>query len=153
MTITARDIQLKQFKIRFRGFDVQEVDFFLDQLAEELTNLEIQNERLRERLRNAEKEIESLKEKDEKLKNEFHEINKHYQELKEESGNASRLVISEAIKEADSIIADAKNRAGDFEKQICEMMDQREQIREYARKIVALGKSMLHKDDGTVSED
>ena len=34
MKITPLDIQQQQFKTRFRGFDIREVDAFLEQMAE-----------------------------------------------------------------------------------------------------------------------
>ena len=34
MNITPLDIQQQKFKTRFRGFDIQEVDVFLDQMAD-----------------------------------------------------------------------------------------------------------------------
>ncbi len=39
MKMTPMEIQQKQFRIRFRGFDVQEVDDFLEHLADEIKTL------------------------------------------------------------------------------------------------------------------
>ena len=47
MKISPLDIQQQQFKTRFRGFDIHEVDTFLDQMAEVFESLlaEIREER------------------------------------------------------------------------------------------------------------
>jgi len=40
MKITPLDIQQQQFKTRFRGFDIREVDAFLEQIAETFEGLQ-----------------------------------------------------------------------------------------------------------------
>ena len=40
MNITSLDIQQRQFKVRFRGFDVREVDTFLEQMADAFESLQ-----------------------------------------------------------------------------------------------------------------
>ena len=42
MTITPQDIQSKQFHVRMRGFDVDEVDKFLEKVAEEMEDDELE---------------------------------------------------------------------------------------------------------------
>ena len=54
MKMTPIDIQQHQFRVKFRGFDVQEVDTFLDQMADAFGVLMDEQERLRE-------EVDSLK--------------------------------------------------------------------------------------------
>ncbi len=44
--VTPLDIQQHQFSVRFRGFDIQEVDEFLEQIAHTLEALYDENERL-----------------------------------------------------------------------------------------------------------
>ena len=46
--ITPLDIQQHQFSVRFRGFDIQEVDEFLEQIANTLEALYDENERISE---------------------------------------------------------------------------------------------------------
>ena len=46
VNLTPLDIQQQRFKTRFRGFDIQEVDFFLDQMADAFESLLKQNENL-----------------------------------------------------------------------------------------------------------
>ena len=152
MTITARDIQLKQFKVKFRGFDVQEVDFFLDQLAEAFTNLEIENGRLADSLKNSRHEIDELKARDDKLKKAYQELKKNFVSLKDEaqsasSQNTSRMIITEAQREAEKILAEARSRVERLNDDIHDLMMQKELVDEHIRKAVELGTIILKKSD------
>jgi cell division initiation protein len=48
MKITPLDIQQQQFRVKFRGFDMVEVDNFLDQVANEFEELLRENNRVKE---------------------------------------------------------------------------------------------------------
>ncbi|MBE9546099.1 MAG: DivIVA domain-containing protein [Proteobacteria bacterium] len=63
MKITAEDIHNQQFKIKFRGFDIREVDFFLEVVAAEFEELARQNVLLREKLSKSGALADQLKEK------------------------------------------------------------------------------------------
>lgn len=158
MTITARDIQLKQFKVRFRGFDAQEVDYFLDQLAEAFTNLEIQNAKLSDSLKNAKTEIEELRSREDKLKKAYQELKKNVVSLKDEaqnqptpSQNASRMIITEAQREAERILTEARSKVEKLDDDIHDLMKQKELIDEHIRKIVDMGSALLKKNDSEKS--
>jgi len=60
MSLTPQDIQQQKFKTRFRGFDMNEVDGFLNQVAENFLALMEENARLNERLSDVEKQSEQL---------------------------------------------------------------------------------------------
>ena len=50
MKLTALDIQQQQFRTRFRGFDIREVDAFLDLTADSFAQLLAENDSLRGRI-------------------------------------------------------------------------------------------------------
>ena len=50
MALTPEDIQSKTFKEKYKGYDVDEVDEFLDELTERLSDLLAENSRLNERI-------------------------------------------------------------------------------------------------------
>ena len=60
MKVTPLDIQQQQFKTRFRGFDIREVDTFLEQMAETVENLQRENQNLGDEVRRLELEIQGL---------------------------------------------------------------------------------------------
>ena len=61
MKITPLDINNQKFRTRFRGFDVREVDDFLQAAAGELELQLRENLRLKERITELESQVERLK--------------------------------------------------------------------------------------------
>ncbi len=59
MQITHQDILDKEFRVKFRGFDMAEVDTFLEELAEFFFKLTEENSLLREKVSALQEEIES----------------------------------------------------------------------------------------------
>lgn len=68
MSLTAEDIQTQQFHVRFRGFDVEEVDAFLERVAENFVLINDDKRELKERIEKLEMQI-----------NEFHSQEKTFQ--------------------------------------------------------------------------
>ena len=56
MKLTPFEIQQQQFKKRFRGFDVREVETFLEQMADAFESLQRENESLCEEINKLEHE-------------------------------------------------------------------------------------------------
>ena len=50
MSITALDIQQQGFEHSLRGYDVEQVDVFLERVAQEVDGLVTENEQLKEQL-------------------------------------------------------------------------------------------------------
>ena len=61
MAITVNDIREKEFKTEMRGYSRDEVDDFLDELAEQTEELAVENERLEGEATKAAEEIKTLK--------------------------------------------------------------------------------------------
>ena len=53
MSITALDIQQQGFEHSLRGYDVEQVDVFLERVAQEVDALVTENEQLKEQLESA----------------------------------------------------------------------------------------------------
>lgn len=68
MSLSAEDIQTQQFHVRFRGFDVDEVDAFLERVAENFALLKDDKRQLKEQIEKLEIQI-----------NEFHSQEKTFQ--------------------------------------------------------------------------
>jgi cell division initiation protein len=69
MKITPLDIQQQQFRVRFRGFDMVEVDNFLDLAANEFEELLRENNRLKEEERQKTEKIQELEGAERELRN------------------------------------------------------------------------------------
>ena len=68
MKITPLDIQQQQFKTRFRGFDVREVDTFLEQMADVFESLQSENKRFRKEIKRLQLEGQGYREREESFK-------------------------------------------------------------------------------------
>ena len=68
MKMTPLDIQQQQFKIKFRGFDVREVDTFLEQMADAFESLQSENNRLQQEIKRLQLETQGYREREESFK-------------------------------------------------------------------------------------
>ena len=68
MNITPLDIQQQQFKTRFRGFDVREVDTFLEQMADVFESLQSENKRFRKEIKRLQLEGQGYREREESFR-------------------------------------------------------------------------------------
>ena len=66
--ITPSDIQQQQFKIKFRGFDIQEVDVYLEKIADAFESLINENQKIREKIDRLNLESQGYKKREEIFK-------------------------------------------------------------------------------------
>ena len=128
MKITPLDIQQQKFKIRFRGFDPQEVDLFLEQIADGFESLLKENENLQEEIRRLENESQGYKKREETFKRALLNSQKVLEQMKENAQKSSELIIAEAEVKAEKILNKAHNRLAQLHEDIAELKRQRMQI-------------------------
>lgn len=94
MTLTPEDIQSKQFHVRFRGFDVEEVDGFLEQVAENYLMLIEENRTLKTKIESMTVDLEVFKQDESSFKNAIVSAQKVVDEMKKKSrSDASRMLM------------------------------------------------------------
>ena len=98
--ITAREINEKQFHDAWRGYNQEEVDDFLDRVAEAIALLQRENDALRERVAELDEKVETAKTSEEMLKKTL-----------ESAQVAAQEAITTARSKADEIVKDAEERA------------------------------------------
>ena len=91
MKLTPFEIQQQQFKTRFRGFDVREVDTFLEQMADAFESLRSENESLREDINRLEHESQGYKQREETFKRAMLNSQKVLEQMKQNRPNWSLL--------------------------------------------------------------
>jgi cell division initiation protein len=128
MKITPLDIQQQQFKTRFRGFDVREVDAFLEQIAENIEGLQKKNEDLNEEVRRLELEIQGYRKREETFKRALLNSQKVLDQMKDNARKSAELVVAEAEVKAEKILNKAHNRLAQLHEDIAELKRQRTQI-------------------------
>jgi cell division initiation protein len=111
MTITPQDIQSKQFHVRLRGFDVDEVDKFLEKISEEILVLSLEHKQAFERIDTLEKEIANYRNKEQAFQNAILSAQRISDEMQERSRRESEETLSNARQTADELTARSKEEA------------------------------------------
>jgi cell division initiation protein len=128
MEMTPLEIQQKQFKTRFRGFDVREVDLFLEQVAGAFEGLQRENEQLQEKVRRLKTEIQGHQRREETIKQAMINSQKVIEQMKENARKSADLIVAEAGVKAEKILNRAHNRLAQLHEDIAELRRQRVQI-------------------------
>ncbi len=128
MKMTPLDIQQQQFKTRFRGFDVREVDTFLEQTAGAFETLQRENEEYQEEIRRLELEIQGYKKREETFKRALLNSQKVLDQMKENARKSAELIIAESEVKAEKILNKSHNRLAQLHEDIAELKRQRTQI-------------------------
>ena len=128
MKITPLDIQQQQFRTRFRGFDIREVDAFLEQMAASLESLQIQNQNLNEEIQRLTHEIQGYRKCEETFKRALLNSQKVLDQMKDNARKSAELIMAEAEVKAEKILNKAHNRLAQLHEDITELKRQRMQI-------------------------
>jgi DivIVA domain-containing protein len=100
MDVSARDVHEKQFHDAWRGYNQEEVDDFLDRIAEALNRLERENDALRTRLREVDQMLETSRATEEMLKKTL-----------VTAQQAAEEAIAQAKEKAEHLVGEAEERA------------------------------------------
>ena len=154
MKTTPLDIQQQQFKVKFRGFDIHEVDKFLEQMADTFASLRQENENLHEKVRRLKLESQGYKEREETFKRAMLNSQKVLEQMKENARKSAELIIADAEVRAEKILNRAHNRLAQLHEDIVELKRQRMQIEvqissviEAHSKLLEIGKESMEISD------
>ena len=155
MKITPLDIQQQQFKTRFRGFDVREVDSFLEQMSDAFERATSENESLREEIRRLKLESKGYKEREETFKRAMLNSEKVLDQMKKNAQKSAELVVAEAEVKAEKILNRAQNRLAQLHEDIAELKRQRMQIEVQIRSVIESHAKLLEigKEETQVREE
>ncbi len=128
MGITPEVIKQKEFSTRFRGFDVHEVDNFLETVAYEFEKLNHQIQAMKEENHRLDLENEGYKKRETSLKRVMIQSQKVLEQMKHNSRKSAELVIANAEVEAEKILNRAHQRLSQLHSDITELKRQRMQI-------------------------
>ncbi len=94
--VTPLDIQQHQFSVRFRGFDIQEVDEFLEQIAHTLEALYDENERLNEENQALKQERSGFADREDNLKQTITDSENRIEQMNEAARKSAEMIIADA---------------------------------------------------------
>ncbi|KEI02120.1 DivIVA domain-containing protein [Clostridium botulinum] len=109
MVITSMDINNKEFKKNFRGYDCDEVDEFLDKIAEDYEALYKENSFAKERLEVAEEKLKHYSKIEENIQKTLVLAQSAAEQAKTSAQNEAELIIRQASESAQRIINKAHN--------------------------------------------
>lgn len=109
MRLTPIDVRQQQFAMKlFRGLDPQEVEAFLEEVAEDLEELQRENALLKEQLAALEDRMRGFEEKERALQETLLTTRKLAEEYKESARREAELIVREARLEAEKILEGAR---------------------------------------------
>ena len=146
MRITPLDIQQKQFPMKFRGFDVEEVYAFLEVIREEMEELLRENASLKENVQRAENHIKGYKDMELTLRETLMTAQQMVEDYKTNARKEAELLIKEAEIKADNLIRDAQERVIKIHEDIVDLKGIRRHFKEELKRLIENHARMLDHD-------
>lgn len=153
MRVTPIDIQHREFPIKFRGFDKEEVNAFLKEVTEEYEVLIKENNRLREDLAGKEIQLIELRKKEETLNNTLLNVQRLVEDLKANAQREASLIIKEAELKAEEIKKDAEQSLFGLKKELTDLKRQKALFIEKFKGLMEGFKRALEIEEGEEAEE
>lgn len=159
MKITPLDIQQMVFRTKLRGYDREEVNRFLEELAQTVESLNRDNAMLRERLAMTEQQVSELKRTETTLSNTLVAAQSLADDVKRSANRDAELIVKEAELKAGEVIRQARVELGETQRDLSQLQKQRLLMVERMRATLHTFERMLdvesaeaYQDSGVVPE-
>ena len=136
MALTPQDIQSQQFHVRFRGFDVDEVDDFLEKVAEDYLTVIQENKQLRERLEEMKNELGTYRGQEKSFQKAIVSAQQIADEMKTKSEQEAEDIVAKAEREAEGLRNQAHGEIAALEKELDRLRSQKDSIRDELRSML-----------------
>jgi cell division initiation protein len=146
MRITPLDIQQKQFPMKIRGFDVEEVYAFLEVIREEMEDLLRENASLKESVQRLENQLKEHKDMETTLKETLMTAQQMVEDYKTNARKEAELVVKEAELRSDSILKEAQEKVIKIHEDIVDLKGIRRHFKEEIKRLVESHLKMLEFD-------
>ena len=144
MRLTATDIRQQQFAVRlFRGFDPQEVDTFLEEMADDFEELLRENALLKEQLATLEERSRGVEGREKTLQETLVTTQKIAEEFKENARRGAELVLREAHLRAEKFMQDAREEHAKLNAEVSSLRRLRRQLAEEILSTLATHKRLV----------
>jgi cell division initiation protein len=160
MKITPLDIQQMVFRTKLRGYDREEVNRFLEELAQTVESLNRDNGMLRERLAMTEQQVSELKRTETTLSNTLVAAQSLADDVKRSANRDAELIVKEAELKAGEVIRQARVELGETQRDLSQLQKQRLLMVERMRATLHTFERMLdvesaeaYQDSGVVPEE
>lgn len=146
MRITPLDIQQKQFATKFRGFDMEEVDSFLELIREEMEELLRENANLREEAKRYEKQLKEYKNLETTLKDTLVNTQQMVEEYRNNAKKDAELIIKEAELKTEEMVKMAQEKVVKIHEDITDLKGIRRHFKEEVKRLIESHMRMLEFD-------
>jgi cell division initiation protein len=153
MRITPLDIQQKQFPIKFRGFDVEEVYAFLEVIREEMEELLRENASLKESVHRAETQMKEFKDMEITLRETLMTSQQMVEDYKTNARKEAELLLKDAEHKADGVIKEAQEKVIKIHEDIVDLKGIRRHFKEELKRLIESHLRMLDYDRDTDMAD
>jgi cell division initiation protein len=152
--ITPMDIREQQFTVKmFRGFDVQEVDTFLEDLAEDYETLLKENQLLKEQLQAMEERARGLEDRERALQETLVTTQRVTEEMKESARREAALLVREAELRGEKTVQAAQTSEAAIQAQVTALKRMRRQLAEGLRTTIEMYQRLLDQELKTDEDD
>lgn len=128
MGVTPIVVKQKEFSTRFRGFDVQEVDNFLEEVARELEAQDRAIEALKQEKHRLALENQGYRKREDSMKSAMIQSQEVLNQMKDNARKSAQVMIANAEVEAEKILNRAHKRLAQLHSDITELKRQRIQL-------------------------
>src|SRR3712207_1443114 len=110
MAIRPVDIRRKEFKSGFRGYDANQVDDFLDEVADEFERTFAENQRMSEEITTLQERLQQFEDLESSIREALVHAQQTARDLRRNAGKEAELIVREAKEQAHRILADSSAR-------------------------------------------
>ncbi|MBU0681943.1 MAG: DivIVA domain-containing protein [Proteobacteria bacterium] len=130
MLLTPENIQNQQFHVRFRGFDVDEVDAFLEKVAENYLVLVKDNEKLRDAMAAVQGERDQIQSQERTFKNAIIAAQNIADEMQSKAKQEAHVLKENARLEAAAMLDAAKEQEIALKQQISSLLLEKQKLKD-----------------------
>jgi len=146
MRITPLDIQQKQFPMKFRGFDVEEVYAFLEVIREEMEDLLRENATLKENVYRLENQIKEFKDMETTLRETLMTAQQMVEDYKTNARKEAELLVKEAEIRADTMLKESQEKVIKIHEDIVDLKGIRRHFKEELKRLIESHLKMIEFD-------
>jgi len=147
MRLSATDIRQQQFAIKLiRGFDPQEVDAFLEEVADDFEELTKENNLLKEQLATLEERTKGIEARERTLQETLITTQKIAEEFKENARREAELVLREAHLRSEKFVQEGREQHAKLNADIAALKRQRRQLAEEVLHVLSTYKRLVEQE-------
>ncbi len=147
MALSPIDIHNKEFTSKFRGYDEDEVNEFLEQIMKDFENLLEENKTLKSSLKQSTEQVSHFNSIEQTLQKSILIAQEAAEDVRRNSMKESKLIVKEAEKNADRIVNEALSRARRISVEIEDLKKQSKVFRTRFKMLIEAQLDLIQSDD------